>query len=158
MDTSVGEIEEPTAVPAQVLEVVEEEKEQSHYVTLGQGTPARSNNNSRVLRQPEEPKPREPSSLRQAVVETVAPATERSMAPRKLEVRQAPFISSRGSTGRVESTPSQVYEAIVAYNKLAMTSLSAESFRECLVYLRRAEGLIQDTRQRMLLSGNSRDF
>lgn len=56
------------------------------------------------------------------------------------------------------ATSSSVYEAIVTYNKIAMTSLSTESFKECLLYLRRAEELIQDTRQKMVLSANSKQF
>jgi flagellin-specific chaperone FliS len=41
---------------------------------------------------------------------------------------------------------------IITCNKLAMTALATESFRECHQYLRRAEDLVRATKQKMLLT------
>lgn len=47
-------------------------------------------------------------------------------------------------------------DIVVTCNKLAMTALAAESFKECHTFLKRSEAILYDTKQKMLLSAGSR--
>lgn len=49
-----------------------------------------------------------------------------------------------------------VQEVVVTCNKLAMTALAAENFKECHTFLKRSEAILDDTKQKMLLSAGSR--
>jgi predicted translin family RNA/ssDNA-binding protein len=41
------------------------------------------------------------------------------------------------------------HEVIVTCNKLAMTALSAENFKECQVFLKRAESLVEKLQEKL---------
>ena len=51
------------------------------------------------------------------------------------------------ANGTVFQMPTHV--VIVTCNKLAMTALSSENFKECQIFLKRAEGLVQGMQERL---------
>jgi hypothetical protein len=56
------------------------------------------------------------------------------------------------SNGTVFSMPT--HEVVVTCNKLAMTALSQENFKECQIFLKRAEGLVTTLQEKLEILGS----
>ncbi|TNV83578.1 hypothetical protein FGO68_gene3926 [Halteria grandinella] len=182
----MASIEEPlVAVIAdqETGSIIKQESSVHSKQTISQRvSPAPSLTNSRVLRQPEIVIHPAPSTEVSGIIGEHLPAynvertrQQQSEVPPQESTgvkiqntsthqNAVPFQSARnphdqariatGLTSAQYQMP--VQEIIVTCNKLAMTALAGENYKECYTFLKRSEAILDDTKQKMLLSAGSR--